>query len=531
MPVPYPLASFVGGPDTGSYASLQTAFNDLMGTAPTIINQYVDGSQTPAQWPSSVSYGASTFNQSGMCGDKIPLIGMPMSSSALSDQDNLAYLEAVANTTQYDANIRGVVTTWKNAGHSTQYWRPGVEMNLNSTPGFNAWASNTAPWVAAFRKIYSLLHEGFVAEGVTGLVIWNPGTSNSSAAGLATETLYPGDGYVDAIGADSYGDVWSQGPSNEEVLSSPENMIAYYNDPAEGGSEASDLSPHVLMQFAIDHGKPFCVCESGCGDGPPHDVDDNGVWPGWLRGALDTYVAKGLKVLFVSVWDCPPYAFSGDGSKPNQAAAWAAAFGANASAPPVTPPVTPPSPNESPSPTTITNGHGSLVDSKDQTWTIKGGQLYIGTTVVSSSANVTTGFWYKGILYQENSAGDWYEQPLSNTAGTLVAGAPPGWPPTPPPAAHAPSTAGTYLPPAPAVAVIYDTAGTAWTLPAKLPGQIYRQAAGAATASVVPSSANVEKLWWTGTELLQLNSAGQWWTQPLDGSAGTSTTAPSGYTA
>jgi hypothetical protein len=97
---------------------------------------------------------------------------------------------------------------------------------------------------------------------------------------------------------------------------------------------------------------------------------------------------------------------------------------------------------------------------------------------------------------------------------------------TPPPVAHAASPAGTQLPPVPVppITTIYDTAGTAWTLPTS-GGQIFRNGV------VVPSSAGVVALFWTGTQLDQLNNKGAWWTQPLDGSAGVSIAAPAGYTA
>jgi hypothetical protein len=95
-------------------------------------------------------------------------------------------------------------------------------------------------------------------------------------------------------------------------------------------------------------------------------------------------------------------------------------------------------------------------------------------------------------------------------------------PPVTPP--HAASPAGTQLPPVPVppITTIYDTAGTAWTLPTS-GGQIYRNGVA------VPSSAGVVALYWTGTQLDQLNNKGVWWTQPLDGSAGVRTTAPAGY--
>ena len=112
-------------------------------------------------------------------------------------------------------------------------------------------------------------------------------------------------------------------------------------------------------------------------------------------------------------------------------------------------------------------------------------------------------------------------------AANFGGSAPPLKPPvvTPPPVIHAASAAGTQLPPVPVppIATIYDTSGNAWTITAGK--QIARNGV------VVPSSSGVVALYWTGTQLDQLNTYGKWWTQPLDGSAGVSIAAPAGYVA
>jgi hypothetical protein len=108
--------------------------------------------------------------------------------------------------------------------------------------------------------------------------------------------------------------------------------------------------------------------------------------------------------------------------------------------------------------------------------------------------------------------------------GANAPAVPAATPATPATPAHAASPPGAQI----GVHTLYDTNGTAWTLPT-IGGQIYRQAAGASTATAVPSSANVVWLLWDGKGLSQLNSKGQWWTQPLDGSAGVSISVPAGY--
>ena len=521
MPAPYTLGFFGDGPDTGSFAGDLTNFEKEMGITPTIFNVYMDFTQPTLPNTGSAAYDASSFDNSGLTKNSIPLVGMTLSSSADSTATNVTFMEQLASSTQFDAQIEGFVNDWKAAGFPTVYWRPVVEMNLTSTPGFAAWESNPSVFINAFQKAYTLLHAASKAAGMGCVVIWNPGCSNSSPAGLATETLYPGDGFVDQIGGDIYDDLWPMAGSVAQIEASPASLEAYYNNPAEGGSTASCLSLDVLAAFALAHNKPLCIPETGCGANP----SDNPTFPAWLRAKLDSWVAKGLTVSFVSIWSNGVYNFL-NGSKPNEAAAWAANFGVNAPAiakPTTTTTTTAASPNN----TTITEGRGSIVDTKGQTWTIKGGQFYIGSTVVSSSWEVVTGWWNEGALYQENSGLKWYDQPLSNTSATPLTGTPPGYTAPTTTTKHAASPAGTTLPAQP----IYDTAGTAWTLPT-VPGQIYRQAVGAATATAVASSKDVVRLWWDGTNLSQLNSEGQWWPQPLDGSAGQAAiSAPAGYSA
>jgi hypothetical protein len=433
MTTPYTLGSFTNGPDTGGYAAGQEAFESLMGAKATMVNVYMDFTQPALPNTGSASYVASSFNASGLNANVIPLIGMTLSSSAVSTATNADFLEALANTTQYDSAIEGMVTGWKNAGYKTLYWRPVVEMNLTSTPGFAAWENNQGILVAALQKAYTLIHAASTAQGVTSLVIWNPGCSNSSPAGLATETLYPGDAYCDAIGGDIYDNLYPMSGTVAEIEASPALLEAYYNNPSEGGSNASDLSADVLMSFALAHGKPFCLPETGCGANP----SDNGTFPAWLRSKVDSYVAKGMKFLFLSIWDSNAggnYCFS-DGSKPNEAAAWVANWGVNAPAAPGETPVVTPTPHAaSPANTQVNGTTGTIYDTAGNAWTITAAQtIAMNGTPVPISANVVTLFWTGSALDQLNSEGQWWTQPLSGGEGVEIT-APTGYkPPVVPP--------------------------------------------------------------------------------------------------
>ena len=582
MQTSYTPAVFVQGPDTGDFAEAYKAHNALMGSTPAYVNTYTDGSQSPSKWSGNVGWGSGKFNQSGLLGSTTPLIGLVMTSTALSSAQNLELLQAVAAgstdyvdpisgaTINWEQQITGYVLSWKAAGYTTQCWRIGVEMNLTSTPGFEGYVSNPAAWVAAFKFYAQTLHAAGKANGCEIITIWNPGTANGSPIGNATEVLYPsgvdanGVQFVDAIGADSYADVWPYGPLTiAEVLASPAAMTAYYDNPAMNGSGSLDasggscLSLAILCEFARAQGKPLYVCETGAGNSSGgHDVSDNPVWPQWLRSALDAEVVKGLVVPCVSIWDhsdgsSGTYCFY-DGSRPQEAAAWAKYFGANAvpiSVPvspvapvaPVVPvaPVAPSLPTASAPNTTFKAGMvGAIVDNLGQSWDIEPNTQVAfapagsAKTIVESSWEVVELWWgLANDLYQLNSSGNWYRQPLSNTSGTPLTGLPPGYEApvvTPPAPTFTVSTAGAQIP-APMPPPIVTSDGTSWTLPTK-GGQIYGQPIGASAPSVVSTSLNVEALFLVDpSHLVQLNTKGEWWTQPLNGSAGTLTTQPTGY--
>ena len=77
--------------------------------------------------------------------------------------------------------------------------------------------------------------------------------------------------------------------------------------------------------------------------------------------------------------------------------------------------------------------------------------------------------------------------------------------------------------------VITDTAGTQWQINA---GQKIEYTPLGGSLTVEETSSDVETLYWTGSVLDQLNTSGDWWSQPLSGGAGTELTeAPAGYIA
>jgi hypothetical protein len=357
---PFPLGAFVGNPNIDNPgaeavfdASAET-FDSLMGTQPAYMNSYIDFTQPIGDWLDNTGWSAASFRASPTASGTIPTIGLPMASTAAgSPSADQMYQNFVSG--DYDGILQAMVKTWADNGYMTQVWRPGVEMNLNSSPSYGGTSpGEQADWIAAFQHIYTVLHAAAQADGVNLQVVWNPATTNDTAAGNATQTLYPGSQYVDVIGADVYSDIYpfslydwdksgqqinSPNPVYDSSLqtwaSDPVNLEHYYTDPASDqwsldGSGGSALSLQSLIDFAKAQGKPIAIPETGAGntaDGA--GVSDNPTFVHWLSSTLGN---AGVPVDYVSIWDSNgngDYEFSNasDG-KSQEAAAWAQYFGA-----------------------------------------------------------------------------------------------------------------------------------------------------------------------------------------------------------
>jgi hypothetical protein len=188
--------------------------------------------------------------------------------------------------------------------------------------------------------------------------MWNPDTTNYTNAS-ATKNLYPGDEFVDVIGADMYADMypyqdgynsglyhdWDTGQedtSTAQFMADPINREHYWNYPAAteyslDSSGGHSLSFAALIAFALQHNKPFAVPEAGSGNiTAGNDINDDAAFPLWLAQTLVIAEAQGLKLEFVTIWDSNgsgnyEYSFPSD-NKPEECAAWAKYFGAQPAA-------------------------------------------------------------------------------------------------------------------------------------------------------------------------------------------------------
>jgi hypothetical protein len=361
---PFPLGVFVGNPnffvpsEEAAFESTFNAFSTLMGAKPQFLDQYGDQRLPISQWVGQASWNAASVAQSPVLHDVTPVIGLPMSSTAPDSGSADQFYQAFA-AGKYDSVLKDMVKAWADNGFTTQIWRPGWEMNINTMPSYAGNdAATQADWVKAFQHISTVLHDTGQADGVHVQVMWNPSVVNYSNAGNVIQTAYPGNQYVDMIGADVYGDLNPYGSythlydwdKSGQVLNSPNpvfdtslqqwaadpvNLRHYYSNPASDqwsldGSAGHATTLQQLIDLAKSTGKPLAIAETGAGN--THDgagAVDNPTFVKWLS---ETLQQSGVTVSFVNAWDSDSggqYQFSDAANgKPLEAAAWAKYFGA-----------------------------------------------------------------------------------------------------------------------------------------------------------------------------------------------------------
>jgi hypothetical protein len=350
---PFPLGAYIGQPnnasaaDEAAFTAEYNSFTGLMGAAPQFLNYYIDQSQPVSQWVGNAQW-AATSAAASPAKSAAPVIALPLTSTAsalTADQQYQAFASG-----QYDSTIQGAVQVWAQQGFTTQYWRPGWEMNIPSMPSYAGTDAQTqADWVRAFQHVSAVLHQAGTADGVNVQVVWNPTATNYDPLGVL-QNLYPGNASVDIIGADAYADMYPYSPlydwdknngtvdsSLAQFIADPVNRLHYWNYPAAtpyslDGSDGHNLDLQTLLAFAKAQGKPLAVPETGAGNAAGgHDVADDPQWAQWLAQTLQ---ASGDKIGFVNLWDSNGggnFEFSSSAAgKPQAAAAWAQYFGAQA---------------------------------------------------------------------------------------------------------------------------------------------------------------------------------------------------------
>jgi len=357
-PPPFPLGAYVGNPNGSNanaeaqYEANYNSFVKAMKARPGFNLTYIDYTQPVTDWPSNAGWSAWSSAQSPDTRGLVPVIGFPMASIASGSPTPDQQFQSFAAGT-YDAEIQAVVQAWATEGFKSLRFRVGWEMNLQGPTYAGDTPQDEADWIAAFRHIHNVIKAAARAAGVAAGVVWNPGATNWSYVS-ATKSLYPGDAYVDMIGADMYSDMypysdggspptyydWDTGQEDTSIaqfIADPINRAHYWTYPAADkwtldGSDGHSQTFVSLMQFALLHKKIFDVPECGAGNSNNGtDVLDDPTFPQWLAQQLAAFEAAGGQVGRVGIWDSNGggnYEFSyPSDNKPQESAAWMTYFG------------------------------------------------------------------------------------------------------------------------------------------------------------------------------------------------------------
>ena len=347
----FPLGVYVFDPnstDPSAEAWFENQFNTFtaaMGTKPLYMDAFTDYYVDWSQWVPIQDGLARSWAASPVLGGVTPVMNIPMATNSDWNNADQVFKDIIAG--KHDDVFVGLINSWKKVGYVTVDARIGPEMNGTFEPWYMGNDPATvADWTNAFRHIADLVHS---VPGIVVRTVWNPADLNYT--NQPTSSAYPGDKYVDVIGADIYNVMypatlydWDKNDGTydanvQQWFSDPVNREHYWANPNAtqwnpNGYDPGQWGVKQVLAFAAAHNKPLGIAETGAGGngtstGPVDDPD----FPKWLYSVLSLPGAP--KVDYVNIWDINPgdgnWQFT-DGTKPLEAAAWQQYFGVPATA-------------------------------------------------------------------------------------------------------------------------------------------------------------------------------------------------------
>ena len=321
------IGVYVGYPGTSTYNATLSQYAATVGAAPGYADTFIDDSQAVSQWVHGSQAEAAELRASTDGKIVIPVVSVPLISTVsdgLTEVQNFAAITSGAD----DSVWLGIVQAYEAQGYTTIDLRIGEEQNGNWYPWSISTTAQAQAYISAFDHISALVHN---VAGITVNVIWNPSTVTTSA--IPTDATYPGNAYVDMIGVDAYDFVapltlydWSTHTVDATLAqweANPVNLEHYWTYPDATASSPTGTGQGFGLADAIalakSTGKPLALPEVGAGGASISAATDDALFPQYLATTL---LSSGVQIAFANIWDSGTYTFS-DGSKPNEAAAWA----------------------------------------------------------------------------------------------------------------------------------------------------------------------------------------------------------------
>lgn len=265
-----------------------------------------------------------------------------------SEAAAVAMMKSIA-AGKYDAGTYrvwpAILDAYRDNGFGRIYLRIGWEQNGD----WYGWRTRTTAtrdaYIAAWRHVANLAHTYAAANAMTIETVWSPSASFANY-GLAEESSYPGDAYVDIIAPTAYSSIWNatrnadrtawydwstkQSVTLEQWYANAVNRKHSWDHPASDyWNPTRGWGMAAAIDFAMAHDKRFGLSETGTGaagmvtqgGGPPDDGD----YPLYLAERLTPAMSRGLEVEFIDIW---AVATGSDGktflsgARPKEAQAW-----------------------------------------------------------------------------------------------------------------------------------------------------------------------------------------------------------------
>jgi len=340
------IGHYFGNPGTAAIPQYQ-AFANTVGQAPALNIVFVDYrtpifASDPAanQWSNNARFIANRMTE--MCNalglvdangkfTLVPIVSVGLAdeptvyqSGKYSEPLGIAMMNDVA-AGKYDTVFTQIVAAFRNKGFPKIYLRPGWEQN----GVFYAWRVRSQvardAYVAAWRHVATLAHQ---YEGIEIRTVWSP-TASYANFGYFEELSYPGDDVVDVIAPDAYSPIYSAtkfsgmpGFYFDWTTRQPVTLEAWYANftnrkhvfdfpSSDQFNPSRGWGMPAAINFAIAHGKPFGLSETGTGNkGGTSSLNaggpaDDGEYAYYLLERLNQGKARGLTLEYVDIWAEP----------------------------------------------------------------------------------------------------------------------------------------------------------------------------------------------------------------------------------
>jgi len=252
------------------------------------------------------------------------------------------YAQAAAGSVdaRWKAQLQAYQANWGSI--DTLYLRPAHEMNGNWFGWSIRNSSDAENFKKAWVRYYNLVQSELVSKGRKVKMVMG---YNWDSKGISIDSYWPGDQYVDVVGADYYDADYTTG--SPKCYSTP----AQWDNLQKQSNRAGMMGPNAWLAFSKEHGKPFSFPEWGMSNAG-QSCDDT-LWVQNLHNFMSANAGSGAGQFLYDIY----FNFDNYGSCrlwPNSQAPKAAAlykslkWGSAGTVTPPTPPTTPPSTTKSP---------------------------------------------------------------------------------------------------------------------------------------------------------------------------------------